>query len=188
MPHLGNCWVDGKGRCLSDATLPFDLTSLCTASHFRQAQWALLLMRTAVIFPEHCVEVALLVELELSAKHYLVPFGGGMPRLCVPHEPADRGGLDCSTCTGAAEGAEMSLHCEYLVRPQPHCAFTQLISFVEEASLAKAQAEVAASTQFLFTEDPRVGERHEKGGKVMSVGFTVVRCTHHHCCVLIHQF
>ncbi|KAL5109230.1 Fibroblast growth factor receptor 1 [Taenia crassiceps] len=80
--------------------------------------------------------------------------------------PFHLNGLVFNISTRVAEGAEVGLHCEYLVHPQPHCAFTMLISFVEEASLTKAQVEMAASTQFLFPDDLR--EAHEKGGKVLN--------------------
>ncbi|KAL5967827.1 Fibroblast growth factor receptor 1 [Taenia solium] len=80
--------------------------------------------------------------------------------------PFNLNGLVFNISTRVVEGADVCLHCEYFVRPQPHYGFSMIISFVEEASLTKAQVKAAASTQFLFPDNLRAA--HEKMGKVMN--------------------
>ncbi|VDK33620.1 unnamed protein product [Taenia asiatica] len=96
-----------------------------------------------------------------------------LSHVASPHPPPfNINGLVFNISTRVVDGADVCLHCEYFVQPQPHYGFTMIISFVEETSLTKAQVEAAASTQFLFPADLR--EAHEKRGKIMNVGFNIV--------------
>ncbi|CDS40738.1 fibroblast growth factor receptor 4 [Echinococcus multilocularis] len=80
--------------------------------------------------------------------------------------PFSLNGLVFNISTRVAEGAEVCLHCEYFLRPQPKYGFTMIISFLEEASLTRAEVAAAASTQFRFPGNLR--EAHKKSGRVVN--------------------